>query len=84
MYAVKLGAAVFINIGDLIMQPDVFVTMLNEKATEQTNVTRTEEKKRNLSSVPVEKKSKISLARIPILSPYLDKLYQTTFLHGSW
>ena len=46
MYAVKLRAAVFINIHDLIMQPDAFVSMQKEKAAEQANVTQTEKKKK--------------------------------------
>ena len=46
MYAVKLRAAVFINIHDLIMQPDAFVSMQKEKAAEQANVNQTEKKKK--------------------------------------
>ena len=83
MHAVKLGATVFINIRDLIIRADAFITMENEKSVEQTNATQAEEKKKEPVFGPMEKKrSKISLVRIPILSPYLDKLYETTFLHG--
>ena len=46
MYPVKLRAAVFINIHDLIRQPDAFVSMQKEKAAEQVNVTQTEKKKK--------------------------------------
>ena len=83
MHAMKLGATVFINTRDLIIRADAFITMENEKSVEQTNATQAEEKKKEPVFGPHGKKrSKISLVRIPILSPYLDKLYQTTFLHG--
>ena len=81
MHAMKLGATVFINTSDLIIRADAFITMENEKSVEQTNATQAEEKKK-VFGPHGKKRSKISLVRIPILSPYLDKLYQTTFLHG--
>ena len=46
MHAVKLGATVFINIRDLIIRADAFITMENEKSVEQTNATQAEEKKK--------------------------------------
>ena len=56
MYTVKLEAAISINICDLIMQPDAFLTMQKEKVAEQMNVTKTEKKrKRNLSLLPLLK-----------------------------
>ena len=48
MYTVKLEAAISINICDLIMQPDAFLTMQKEKVAEQMNVTKTEKKKKEL------------------------------------
>ena len=60
MYPVKLGAAVFINARDLIMQPDAFVTMEKEKAAEQTNVTQTET---NVTQTEKKKKE-------PVFAPY--------------
>ena len=46
MYTVKLEAAISINICDLIMQPDAFLTMQKEKVAEQMNVTKTEKKEK--------------------------------------
>ena len=46
MHAVKLGATVFINIRDLIIRADAFITMEDEKSVEQTNATQAEEKKK--------------------------------------
>lgn len=63
------------------MQPDAFVTMQKEKTAEQANVTQTGKKKEPVFD-PCKKTLKISLARISILDPHLDKLYQTTFT--SW
>lgn len=46
MYTVKIEAAISINICDLIMQPDAFLTMQKEKVAEQMNVTKTEKKEK--------------------------------------
>ena len=64
------------------MQSDVFVTKQKGKAAEQTNVTQTEKEKKEPVFVP-QKRSKVSLARIPISGPYRDQLYQAKFLHCS-
>ena len=76
MYAVKLGAAAFINIRDLIMQPDAFVTMEKEKAAEQTNVTQTEKKKKEPVFGPHTKRGRKSLwqefpSLVPILTDFI-------------
>ena len=85
MYAVKLGAAVFINIRDLIMQPDAFVTMEKEKAVEQTNVTQTEKKKKESVFGPNAKRGRKSLwQEFPYLVPILTNfIKQHSFMaHG--
>ena len=85
MYAVKLGAAVFINIRDLIMQPDAFVTMEKEKAVEQTNVTQTEKKKKESVFGPHAKRGRKSLwQEFPSLVPILTNfIKQHSFMaHG--
>ena len=56
-----------------------------EKAVEQTNFTPTQKKKEkgNCLWSPCKKRSKMKLAKIAILGPYLEQFHQT-FLHGSW
>ena len=55
MYAVKLGATFYSNKRHLIMQSDAFVAKQKEQAAEQTNVSQTKKRKRNLSSFPMQK-----------------------------
>ena len=59
-----------------------FCNNAKKKAAEQANVTQTGKKKEEPVFDPCKKTLKISLARISILDPHLDKLYQTTFT--SW
>ena len=85
MYAVELGAAVFINIRDLIMQPDAFVKMEKEKSVEQTNVTQTEKKKKESVFGPNAKRGRKSLwQEFPYLVPILTNfIKQHSFMaHG--
>ena len=84
MYAVKLGAAVFINTCDLIMKPDAFVTMQKGKAAEHTNVTQTEKKKKKLVFSPHAKRGGPSLwQEIPYLVPILTNFIKHSFMaHG--
>ena len=85
IYAVKLGAAVFTNIRDLIMQPDAFVSMQKEKAAEQTNVTQTEKKKKEpVFGLHVKRGRKSPWQEFPSLVPMLTNfIKQHSFMaHG--
>ena len=53
MCAVKLGADVFINIHDLIMQTEAFLTIQKEKSAQQKKVTQARKKKKKPIFCPV-------------------------------